>query len=362
MSKPSATPRIAPQPSLAKLSRDQLTFNKLVEEIHANRARLATWQEFLPQFHQRVTDEHEPVLRNFHMLQAAMVRAFDQALDRKGLTQAERDVLQDVICMMAGNLLIDNDDEELKAIYNKHSSGDVDAESAAALDSIKSAVQQMYGLDPADIADLDSPEEIFARAQAHVDAADRQRAEAKETHRTNRKNAKERSNEEKQALDAAETNLSLREVYRKLVSALHPDRERDAAERQRKTALMQRVNEAYANKDILQLLELQLELEQIDATTIANLPATRLKHFNKILKAQLAELQQEIVFLELPLRRGVNLQSRRSIDPKAVMAGLTREIRELKQRTRMIEADMHVPRSTASLKRWIKEYKRYSDE
>jgi hypothetical protein len=362
MSQPNATLRIAPQPTLAKLSKGQLTFNKLIKEIQANRVRLATWQEFMLQFRQRVAAEHEPLLRKFHMLQAKMVRAFDHALDRGGLTRAERDALQDVICKMAEHLVIDTDDDELKAIYNKHSGSDFDAEGAAAIDSMKSVVQEMYGLDPADIADFDSLEDILAHVQDQVDAERQQRTKAKETHRASRKTAKQRAGEEKQILDAAQTCLSIREVYRKLVSALHPDREHDAAERMRKTGLMQRVNEAYAKKDLLQLLELQLELEQIDATTMANLSDTRLKHFNNILTAQLAELKQEIAFLELPLRREFNFHPTRSIKPEAVMASLTRNIRELKRRIKIIEADLRMPRNIAALKQWIKEYKRYADD
>ena len=54
---------------------------------------------------------------------------------------------------------------------------------------------------------------------------------------------------------ALEASQSVRDVYRKLVSALHPDREADGAERERKTALMQRANQAYERNDLLELLD-----------------------------------------------------------------------------------------------------------
>src|SRR3546814_14629934 len=60
-----------------------------------------------------------------------------------------------------------------------------------------------------------------------------------------------------------------------------PDRESDERQRQAKTALMQRVNQAYAANDLLALLELQLEIEQIDPSHIANAGEARLKHYNK---------------------------------------------------------------------------------
>ena len=61
---------------------------------------------------------------------------------------------------------------------------------------------------------------------------------------------------------------------------------------------MQRVNQAYDKNNLLQLLELQLELEHIDQSAIDNISEDRLKHYNKILKDQLAELEQEIVHVE----------------------------------------------------------------
>ena len=63
-----------------------------------------------------------------------------------------------------------------------------------------------------------------------------------------KKTAKQRARDEKLKIEADETSLSIREVYRKLVSALHPDREPDPQERARKTALMQRVNQAYGSR------------------------------------------------------------------------------------------------------------------
>jgi curved DNA-binding protein CbpA len=42
----------------------------------------------------------------------------------------------------------------------------------------------------------------------------------------------------------------VREVFRKLASELHPDRETDPAEHARKTELMQRVNQAYKAGDL----------------------------------------------------------------------------------------------------------------
>ena len=56
---------------------------------------------------------------------------------------------------------------------------------------------------------------------------------------------------------------SLGAVYRRLVKELHPDREPDHAEREKKSRIMQDITAAYARGDLHALLQLELEyLEQ----------------------------------------------------------------------------------------------------
>jgi uncharacterized protein (DUF2164 family) len=99
----------------------------------------------------------------------------------------------------------------------------------------------------------------------------------------------------------------VREVYRKLASALHPDRETEVAERNRKTQLMQRVNQAYERNDLLALLGLQIEIEQIDAEHLAQVSDARLGHYNRVLKEQLAQLRAEIAMCIAPFQAMLDL-------------------------------------------------------
>jgi hypothetical protein len=168
MTKPNTTLRIAPQSDQPTLSKGQQTFNKLVKQIEASRESLARWQAFQLTFEQKVASEHLPILKNLWRLQAKMVHAFDAALGRGGLTKTERRTLQDIVCQMAEYLIVDTDDEEIKAIYNKYSGSDFDAEEAEAVDSMKAAVEEMYGVDAADLADLNSPEDILAHLQEQL--------------------------------------------------------------------------------------------------------------------------------------------------------------------------------------------------
>ena len=70
---------------------------------------------------------------------------------------------------------------------------------------------------------------------------------------------------------------------------------------------MQKVTVAYKNRDLLQLLELQLTVEQIDQNEIDAINEDRLRYFNKILQRQSRELKQEIEEIELFIQVAIGL-------------------------------------------------------
>ena len=349
--------RIAPQPNQPPLSKGQRAFNSMVKKIETSRASLAEWQRVVLAYELKVAGVYAPLLRTFRDLQAVMVRSLDRALDQKGLTKTERRVVQAVICTVAEGLIIDTNDESIKEIYNKHSDTAFDEEASSAIDSLKTTMESMFGVDLGEAADLDSPEAVLAQLEAEMEKQHQQEMAKHAARGARKKTARQLAREEKITAEAAQTSLSIREVYRKLVSALHPDREPDVEERKRKTALMQRVNQAYAKKDLLQLLELQLELEQIDAHTIAGLSEDRLKHFNQILEDQWRELEQEIAHLLMPLREKFNLSPYGHVKPEAVMKYLLQDIATLRRHIKQIQKEILVPNNLAAFKVWIKAYR-----
>jgi hypothetical protein len=271
-------------------------------------------------------------------------------------------MIHELISGMAGDLAAECNDEELKNIYNKHSGSDFDEEAAASLDGLKSMLEEVIGVDLGDDLDLKNPEEIFKRAQTHMHEqqtqfeADRQEYEERQAKR--KKSAKQLAKESKQQAEEQQTSQSIRELYRKLASALHPDREPDPQERERKTGLMQRINQAYDKKNLLLLLELQLELEHIDQTTINNLSANRLKHYNKILKEQLTELEQEIFATENMFKIEFDISPFERLTSSNVMRNLNAEIVEIKQAIRGLKSDLLAFRDIKILKAWLKEMRK----
>src|SRR5690606_17021590 len=141
------------------------------------------------------------------------------------------------------------------------------------------------------------------------------------------------------------------EVFRKLASALHPDREPDPEERRRKNELMQEANRAYEANDLLTLLDLQLRIEQIDTAHLASLDPERLAHYNQVLREQLAELDEEVARVCAPFEL-VGFAGRR-VTPADVDRSVDAEKKELREALEQLQGDLIDFRDPRRLRLWL---------
>ena len=341
------------------LSKGQKAFNSLIKQIEKKRTLLAAWEEAIPPYQRKYTSELVPLIADTMNLQIKLVHFLDHASTQKGLTKHERQKISEVITGLAGELAAARDDADLKALYNKHSRSDFDVEAAADLQGMKTMLEYELGFELGDDLGLSSPEEILARArilieeQAAQEDANRLAWEAaRQAKRT--KSTKQLAKEAQQQAEAQALRQSIREIYRKLASVLHPDRETDPQERERKTALMQRVNQAYDKNNLLQLLELQLELEHIDQATIANISEDRLKHYNKILREQVLDLEMEIRRVEDRFRAQFGIDPFARISLNSIMNNLAVEIVNIESTIRQLQKDLREFDDTKKFKAWLR--------
>jgi hypothetical protein len=346
----------------SRLSKGQRAFNTLIKQIENKRARLAAWGAAIAPYQRKYVSELVPLVENSVDLQIQMVRYLDRAGDQKGLTKTERRKIASVITELAGQLAAARDDAQLKALYNKHSRSDYDAEEAANIQGMKFMLEDVLGFELGDDLDTSSPEDILARAQAQMREkqtqhdADRQARE--ERRGKQKKSAKQLATEARRQAEEQRLRQSIREVYRKLASALHPDRETDSQERERKTALMQRANQAYAKNNLLQLLELQLELEHIDQSALDNIGEDRLKYYNKILKEQLVELEQELLCVEGAFKAQFGVPPFADVSPHTIMRDLAAEIVAVRRIIHDIKKDLLAFADFKTFKAWLKTLRR----
>ncbi|KQP14107.1 J domain-containing protein [Pseudorhodoferax sp. Leaf267] len=339
------------QPAAAKLSPAQKKFNSLVKRIAEQRELLAQWELAVPLYRERRTREFSPLLDEYRVLNVQMVRTLHEAFGRKGLTKTERATIGALITDLAGSLADSAPDEalraEMKQRYNDHAGTDFDDDGAEGDAMARQMARELFGMDIPDDLDMNSPEELMR----HIEQQMRAEAEAAPA-----RPAKKPGKREQQAAEQAQqANQSLREVYRKLASALHPDREPDPAERARKTALMQRVNDAYANNRLLELLQLQLEAEQIDPAQLASLSAERLKHYNHVLAEQLDGLRHEVAASEGAFVMEFNLHPLQQLKPAGLMDTLRHQIAQLSMDTHQLRQQLPLLlEDLPTFKRWLK--------
>jgi hypothetical protein len=361
---PGKTVSIATSHHASNLSKGQKFFNNLIRQIEKKRAQLVAWESAVPRYQQKYVSEWIPLIDTLVELRIKLVCCLDDVFGQKGLTKTERRKVADLIIELAGELVAARNDPEMKATYNQYSRSDYDSKEAADLKGMKFALEDVLGVELGEDLDLSSPDDILARAQAKMHElqtqydADQQARKERRAKRT--PSAKQLAHEARQQTEKRQLSHSIRELYRKLASALHPDRETDPQERDRKTALMQRANQAYDKNNLLQLLELQLELEHIDQSAINNISEDRLKHYNKILEDQFAELEQEVMHVEAGFRAQFGISPFVTVTPGTILRDLASDIVGLQLAIRDLKRDLHVFDDTKKFKTWLKGMRRRS--
>lgn len=117
---------------------------------------------------------------------------------------------------------------------------------------------------------------------------------------------------------------------------------------------MQRVNRAYDKGNLLELLNIQLEIEQIDADHLANLSVERVAHYIQVLREQVAELKAELEALLAPYRMLVPFHLK--IQPVHVDMSIDGEVARLKNDLRDLEADLIAYADPKQLAQALKDY------
>ncbi|HDR9055422.1 TPA: J domain-containing protein [Burkholderia vietnamiensis] len=350
---------IAPGHETARLSDAQKTFNTLIERIDKRRERLAAWDAVTPAFQKKFVDALLPLERESTALRTRLIHLLDDAFLRSGLSKAEQRMLSDLIADMARDVLDAADDATLQRVYDRHHASGPAGRAAA---EPQPASAPAPGADTADDLDALSPDELAQRLQAELDAQferDMAAHAAREAQRAKRrKTPKQTAAQARAEAEQTESSKSIREIYRKLASALHPDRATDPHDQERKTALMQRVNHAYAKRNLLQLLELQLEIEQIDRHAIAGLGEARLTRYNGILDEQLRELDREIEHVENDFRRTYGIAPSVKIAPDTVVRLLARDIAGMQRSIQDLTVTLREFEDPDNVRRWLKEMKR----
>jgi hypothetical protein len=330
----------------APLGKAQRTFNRLTATIRKQREALAIWDDYLPRLQQRVMAELAPAERDIRESQRRLAARLDAVLEAPGkgerLGKRQRATAIRHLLGLIENILESGPDPELEMIYDRYSDTSLAQRRQEEVSYAEEVLGEFLGDEALQGHKARNLDELFAHARAkaeELDAAqEAKKAQRKAKRRSGSTKAEQATARKEQA--RIEAGRSIREIFRKLASALHPDREPDPAECERKTLLMQRVNQAYERNDLLALLALQLETEQIDADHLAGLSEERLRHYNEVLSEQLKALEAEMEERLAPLRFEFGLVPWSVITTATVDAALDERIDETLSLREQLETDL----------------------
>lgn len=354
--------RIAAPGTAGPLSKARKQFNTLVKRLETERARLALWHDELPKIRAMADNELGPLMDAIDTRQRALVELLHDAWSGKAMGKRDREKLSDIICSIAFDLMdAGRSDDALRAIVERHSTSHLDFGSAEDQAAMREALYRETGIALDDDADLSSPDAMLeamrAKMAQQMDEQHGMEEEQEQEPSAPARPAKVSAREARHQAEEAKLKQSVREIFRKLASALHPDRETDPTERVRKTGLMQRANVAYAANDLLGLLELQLAVEQIDQAGLDGLSDDRIKQYNKILTGQVNDVKAELDAMEygITMEMGWDFYQRPTL--KHMTASLHADIVRARAHVAHIDADLDTLGDSKKLKTWVKNYR-----
>ena len=342
--------------STPQLTASQRKFNQLIERINLQRRELEGWRLFRMRYTEQLADHYQPALARLREKRIAMVGLLDRILDGKALGARERAKARDILTELLSQLLAESPDPQLVRLHDKYAERSFAEEQQEHLDLMRTLAREEFGIDVEAYSGGESPAELADWLDEQLQAArpDPQRPPARKNQK--KKSAKKLAREALREQAAEGGTRAVREVFRKLVSELHPDRESDPTQHARKTELMQRVNQAYKAGDLLALLELQLSIEQIDPKSLAGLAEERLGHYIHVLEEQSRRLRDELAEFVAPFAMAMGGSPVGKLTPASVERALQADTRRVREMARALESDLVRFQDMTAFRRSLRDY------
>lgn len=339
-----------------RLSAGQQRFNRLLESIDRFMAQIAETQTLADTFRPLYASTLTPLRDQYQAGMRRMALHLDERLARKGLTAAQKSMLAEILCGLCAELAAAGD-EAMAALHDKHSPQSLrekEKEEAAGINAMmKNALGDRLDVD-LDDESLDPMVRLEALMRATQEQAAHEEEQAQRHQAAKARKKPPTAAQLKAGQQQADAKTVLRQLYRQLASALHPDRELEPVERQRKTALMSEANAAYGRQDLVALVHIQQRIEQLEPGAISEMPEAKIAAMTTLLKQQAAELEDELFGRREQLQQAFNLDFYQMPTAASLKKNLAREADDLKGELAQMEEDLQMVQDDAGLKRWLK--------
>jgi len=311
-----------------------------------------------------------PLQQQQKQLRRAMVLALDPWLEGKpkGLSANQLDTLRQIVCAQSESLALEGE-ADMAALHDRRSPQTLAERQLEQAKAIHQDLQQGLG-DALETElpefDPDNPSAALHAALEHLQQQFKQQRDEQEQlaqQKAAKRAAKQARRKPSAAAEMAAAHLAdadatLRLLYRQLASALHPDRAADAADQAHKHTLMSAVNAAYANRDLVALLELQWRAELVDPDHLERVGDERLRSLTLLLKQQAAALERDRQACQWRLAEEFDLLPHEVCNLASLRRALQDNLDDLQDELELMQHDLEQVQALATLKPWLTEQRR----
>ncbi len=285
-----------------KLSRLQTQFNSYTQKIDALKQFITQAKANIDFGRKLYNEKIVPIHAKMRQVDIDIIYLLDEHFEAPKTNKSlKKNISYYMVAELPQIISMTEDSEKLEKIYQKHNGASYKDELNEQNDATNDRIKEMFGFDMTNPDERDEFfkqnasgnlfENLFGGNKNNQKSAKNENHEQRES---KKKTAGQIAKELKAEEEAKNIGQASRKIYTELVKQFHPDKEHDELERERKTEIMKRITQAYEKNDLFDLLKLQLEYLQIDKGHINKLADDKLKYYNKILKEQLEELQDEL--------------------------------------------------------------------
>lgn len=284
-------------------------FESLLAKLPAARTEYVNWEAIAARLRHLAETKLAPLSEQFSAYTRELILVFEENHSHPSLTQAERTMIANAICLLADGYLHQHNDSDIQQLYQRHSGRTHDemrAERPAAMDKM---LAEAFG------------------GQSHPDL----------------------SPETEQVLQQATKAMRTKLVtfIRTLPAEQQPD-------------LLAQADVACVNQDVLALMTLEIELAQLQQPGAAHLGKKQLQHDITVLDDYLADLEFDTVGIQFSLIVQLSLPGAGQLTEQIGHQSLRQQQRFMEQQMERIACDVVDLRDIAALKAWLKVKLRHS--
>ncbi|MEQ1746239.1 MAG: hypothetical protein ABMA02_12495 [Saprospiraceae bacterium] len=349
--------------SSPKLNKDQQQFNNLVNRIRGIRIKIEQMKEDdleLRRLGEKLVKPEETKMLNIwrDWVMALHTSPFKSKLSQKAANKFPLVMIAEMTTLLESSVYAE--DAELQEIYVEYegsgrSYAEIQEEDEFLMkDMTAFMMNNLYGTDM-NADDFDDPAVLKEKMAAYQAKFEEMKQSKTEKNAQGKRSAAQIAAEEKRRLAEETVKKSAKQIYVDLVRNFHPDQEQDETLRVEKTEIMKSVTAAYEANDYLRLIELQMSLLAGRDNAVAKFNQAQIRYFNKTLREQLNDLEQELYFAS-PEGNGNMYAMLYDQNRNRMMTNIERHTRHVQATQRSLQKNILLIKDGKMFKDFVRDY------